>query len=243
MLCTCLCSTASVVVGPPATVNMRYLPPLEGGSMLLTEKSNTRFDPAVFLAHSGIGRKLIALEPRETLFTQGDQADSVFYLQSGRAKVTVVSTTGKEATVSLLSAGDFVGEESLAAVSGLRLSTATAVNTCAALKISRGAMISKMHEEPGFADFFFKFLLAKSMKTQADLVDQLFDSSEKRLARILLLMAGFGKPGELDTLIPPISKEALAQMLGTKLSRVTFLMDRFQKLGFISYNGRIQVNK
>ena len=165
--------------------------------MLLTEKSNTRFDPAVFLAHSGIGRKLIALEPRETLFTQGDQADSVFYLQSGRAKVTVVSTTGKEATVSLLSAGDFVGEESLAVVSGLRLSTATAVNTCAALKISRGAMISKMHEEPGFADFFFKFLLAKSMKTQADLVDQLFNSSEKRVARILLLMEAHTVPREL----------------------------------------------
>jgi CRP/FNR family transcriptional regulator, cyclic AMP receptor protein len=211
--------------------------------MLLADRSNTRFDPAAFLAHSGIGRKLIALNPKETFFTQGDQADSVFYLQSGRAKVTVVSTEGKEATVTLLSAGEFVGEESLAAVPGLRLSTATALNTCAALKITRGEMISKMHGEPDLADFFFKFLLAKSMRTQADLVDQLFNSSEKRLARILLLMAEFGKPGERETYIPPISQETLAEMIGTTRSRVSFFMNRFRKLGFIDYNGRIQVHK
>jgi CRP/FNR family cyclic AMP-dependent transcriptional regulator len=211
--------------------------------MLLADKRNSKFDSAAFLAHGGLGRTLMALKPKETLFTQGDPADSVFYLQSGRAKVTVVSTEGKEATVTLLSAGEFVGEETLVAVPGLRLSTATAVNTCAALKISRGEMISKMHEEPGLADFFFKFLLAKSMRTQADLVDQLFNSSEKRLARILLLMAEIGKPGERETHIPPISQETLAEMIGTTRSRVSFFMNRFRKLGFIDYNGRIQVHK
>jgi CRP-like cAMP-binding protein len=210
---------------------------------LLADKSDTTFDSESFLAHNGIGRKLILLKPRESLFTQGDLADSVFYLQRGRAKVTVVSTNGKEATVTLLSAGDFVGEESLATMPGLRLSTATAVNTCTALKITREEMTSKMHEEPGFADFFFKFLLAKSMRTQADLVDQLFNSSEKRLARILLLMAEFGKPGERETYIPPISQEMLAEMIGTTRSRVSFFMNRFRTLGFIDYNKRIKVNK
>jgi len=211
--------------------------------MPLTDKCKLGFDPADFLAHSGICRKLMALKPRETLFTQGEQADSIFYLQSGRAKITVVSTKGKEATVTLLSAGDFVGEESLAAVPGVRLSTAIAVNVCAVLKICREEMIRQMHEESEFADFFFKFLLAKSMRTQADLVDQLFNSSEKRLARILLLMAEFGKPGERETYIPPVSQETLAEMIGTTRSRVSFFMNRFRKLGFIEYNGRIKVNK
>ena len=144
------------------------------------------------------------MKPKETFFTQGDPADSVFYLQSGRARLTVVSQSGKEATITLLSAGDFVGEESLAAVPGLRLATATAVSTCSALKIGREEMIRVMHEEHAFSDLFLTFLLARSMRTQADLVDQLFNSSEKRLARILLLMAEFGKPGEPETLIPKI---------------------------------------
>jgi CRP-like cAMP-binding protein len=167
----------------------------------------------------------------------------VFYLQRGRAKVTVVSQRGKEATLTLLSTGDFVGESTLAAIPGLRLSTATAVNTCIALKITRHEMIRVMHDEPAFADLFLKFLLARSMRTQADLVDQLFNSSEKRLARILLLMAEFGKPGEPETFIPPITQETLADMIGTTRSRVSFFMNRFRKLGFISYNGRIQVHK
>ena len=195
------------------------------------------------LAHGGTGRTLIAFKPKETLFNQGDQADSVFYLQSGRAKLTVVSHEGKEATITLLSAGEFVGEESLATVPGLRLSTATALNTCTALKIDRGEMIRQLHEEPAFADIFFKFLLERSMRTQADLVDQLFNSSEKRLARILLLMAEFGKPGERATCIPPITQETLAEMIGTTRSRVSFFMNRFRAHGFISYNGRIQVHK
>jgi CRP-like cAMP-binding protein len=155
----------------------------------------------------------------------------------------VVSERGKEATITLLSPGDFVGEESLATIPGLRLSTASAVNTCAALKITRDEMARVMNEEPVFADFFMKFMLARSMRTQADLVDQLFNSSEKRLARILVLMAEFGKPGERDVCIPPISQETLAEMIGTTRSRVSFFMNRFRKLGLINYNGRIQVNK
>jgi CRP-like cAMP-binding protein len=201
------------------------------------------FDSAAFLANAGLGRKIIDLKPKETFFCQGELADSVYYLQQGRARVTVVSQAGKEATITLLSDGDFVGEESLAAIAGLHLATATAVNTCTALKISRNAMIRVMHDEPAFADIFLKFLLARSMRTQADLVDQLFNSSEKRLARILLLMAEFGKPGEPETFIPPITQETLADMIGTTRSRVSFFMNRFRELGFISYNGRIQVHK
>ncbi len=201
------------------------------------------FDPVTFLANAGLGRRIVELEPKDTFFCQGDPADSVYYLQRGRARVTVVSQNGKEATITLLSACDFVGEESLAAIVGLRMATATAVNACTALKITRNEMVRVMHEEPTFADLFLKFLLARSMRTQADLIDQLFNSSEKRLARILLLMAEFNKPGVPETFIPPITQETLADMIGTTRSRVSFFMNRFRKLGFISYNGRIQVHK
>ena len=155
----------------------------------------------------------------------------------------MVSEKGKEAIITLLSATDFVGEESLATIAGLRISTASAVNTCTALRISRDEMIRVMHDEPAFADLYLKFLLSRSMRTQADLVDQLFNSSEKRLARILLIMAEFGKPGERETFIPPVTQETLAEMIGTTRSRVSFFMNRFRDLGFISYNGRIQVHK
>jgi CRP/FNR family transcriptional regulator, cyclic AMP receptor protein len=209
----------------------------------LTTKKKPEFDPIAFLAHAGLGRTIIELRPTQTFFSQGDAADSVFYLQKGRARVTVVSQSGKEATITLLSASDFIGEECLATIQGTRMATASAVNSCTALKIIRSEMIRVMHDEPTFADIFFKFLLARSMRTQADLVDQLFNSSEKRLARILLLMAEFGKPGEPETFIPPITQETLADMIGTTRSRVSFFMNRFRKLGFISYNGRIQVHK
>ena len=209
----------------------------------MSDKSGLTFDPAAFLAHAGLGRRIIEVKPKQTFFTQGDQADSVFYLQSGRARLTVVSQSGKEATITLLLAGDFVGEESLSTVPGLRLATATAVSTCSALNIGRDEMIRVMHEEHAFSDLFLRFLLTRSMRTQADLVDQLFNSSEKRLARILLLMAEFGKPGEPETFIPPITQETLADMIGTTRSRVSFFMNRFRKLGFIDYNGRIQVHK
>jgi CRP-like cAMP-binding protein len=201
------------------------------------------FDCAEFFTNVGLGRRIVELEPKETFFSQGDLADTIFYLQRGRAKLTVVSQGGKEATITLLSVGDFVGEESLASIPGLRLATASAVNSCVALKITKDEMARVMHDEPTFADFFLKFMLTRSMRTQADLVDQLFNSSEKRLARILLIMAEFGEPGERDPFIPPISQETLAEMIGTTRSRVSFFMNRFRTLGYINYNGRIQVNK
>ena len=211
--------------------------------MLKDDTNEIAFDPAVFLAHAGLGRRIVELKEGENFYTQGDPADSVFYLRHGRAKLTVVSQNGKEATISLLAAGDFVGEGALAAVPGLRLCTATAINNCIGLMITRDEMIRVLHQEHEFSDLFLKFLLERSMRTQADLVDQLFNSSEKRLARILLLMAEFGKPGEPETFIPPITQETLAEMIGTTRSRVSFFMNRFRKLGFISYNGRIQVHK
>ena len=209
----------------------------------MVELEKPAFDAAAFLANAGLGRRIVQLAPKEAFFAQGGPADSVFYLQKGRAKVTVVSAAGKEATITLFSAGDFVGEEALAAVAGSRLATVTAITACTALKIRREEMIRVMHEEHKFSDLFLKFLLERSMRIQADLVDQLFNSSEKRLARILLLMAEFGKPGERETYIPPITQETLAEMIGTTRSRVSFFMNRFRALGFISYNGRIQVHK
>ena len=209
----------------------------------MTNHNAAPFDSAGFLATAGLGRTIVELKAKQTFFRQGERADSVFYLQKGRARVTVVSEKGKQATITLLSPTDFVGEESLAAIIGLRLATVTAVSACTALKIDRSEMVRVLHSEPEFADIFLKFLLARSMRTQADLVDQLFNSSEKRLARILLIMAEFGKPGEPETFIPPITQEALADMIGTTRSRVSFFMNRFRKLGFISYNGRIQVHK
>jgi CRP/FNR family cyclic AMP-dependent transcriptional regulator len=203
----------------------------------------TTFDPAAFLANAGLGRRIVELQPKQAFFSQGDPADSVFYLQKGRARLTVVSQVGKEATITLLAPRDFVGEEALAAASGLRLASATAITVCTALKIGRDEMVRVMHEEHEFSDLFIKFLVARSMRIQADLVDQLFNSSEKRLARILLLMAEFGKPGEPETLIPKISQETLAEMIGTTRSRVSFFMNRFRKLGFVEYNGRIRVHK
>ena len=210
---------------------------------MTSDKNLMRFSPATFLANAGIGRRIVEVKPKQAFFCQGDSADAVFYLQNGRAKLTVVSQNGKEATITLLSPGDFVGEESLAAIVGLHLATASAISSCTALEIGRSEMVRVMHEEPAFADMFLKFLLARSMRTQADLVDQLFNSSEKRLARILLLMAEFGKPGEPETFIPLVTQETLADMIGTTRSRVSFFMNRFRKLGFISYNGRIQVHK
>jgi CRP-like cAMP-binding protein len=209
----------------------------------MVELERPAFDAAAFLMSAGLGRRIVQFSPKQRLFSQGDPSDSIFYLQKGRAKVTVVSQAGKEATLTLVSAGDFVGEESLASASGLRLATATATTACTALKIAREEMVRVMHEEHGLSDIFLKFLLGRSMRIQADLVDQLFNSSEKRLARILLLMAEFGQPGDPERLIPKISQETLAEMIGTTRSRVNFFMNRFRKLGFVEYDGRIRVHK
>jgi CRP/FNR family transcriptional regulator, cyclic AMP receptor protein len=210
---------------------------------LMAEPTNGAFDTATFLKTGGLGRRTVKLKPKDIFFAQGNPADSVLYLHAGRAKLTVVSKNGKEATITLLSPGDFIGEESIAGVVGLRMATATAITSCIALRIERETMIQVLHEEHAFSDLFLKFLITRSMRTQADLVDQLFNSSEKRLARILLLMAEFGKPGEPETLIPQITQETLAEMIGTTRSRVSFFMNRFRKLGFIEYNGRIRVHK
>jgi CRP-like cAMP-binding protein len=209
----------------------------------MTEAPKETFDAASYLAHAGPGRRIVHIKAKEHLFTQGSMADCVYYLQAGRARLTVVSTAGKEATITLLSAGDFVGEDSLVGASVQRLYSATAITMCRAMKIDRPEMVRVLHEEHGFSDVFLKFVLTRSVRVQADLVDQLFNSSEKRLARTLLLMAEFGQPGEVETLIPPITQETLAAMIGTTRSRVSFFMNRFRTLGFIEYNGRIRVHK
>jgi CRP-like cAMP-binding protein len=209
----------------------------------MKESRLNSFDAADFLAKAGLGRTIIQVRAGETFFSQGDEADAAFYLQRGRAKVTLVSNAGKEATLTLLSTGEFIGEEAITAVAGLRLATATALTNCVALRIARAEMIRVLHEEHSFSDLFLAFLLARSMRTQADLVDQLFNSSERRLARILLLMAEFDKPGEGKMLLPDITQQTLAEMIGTTRSRVSFFMNRFRKLGFIEYNGRIRVHK
>jgi len=201
------------------------------------------FDLATFLEEAAVGRKVVHLEPKQVFFSQGSSADSIFYLRTGSAKLTVVSPDGKEATVALLSSGEFIGEESLASVGGLHLATATAIAVCTALQIAREEMIRVMHEERSFSEMYMKFLLARSMRTQADLVDQLFNSSEKRLARILLILAQFGEPDKPERLLPPITQEALAEMVGTTRPRVSFFMNRFRKLGLIEYNGRIRVHR
>jgi len=209
----------------------------------MNQRTKTSFDVGNFLAKAGLAGRITHVKADHVFFSQGTPADAIFYLQKGRARLTVVSKNGKEATITLLGAGDFVGEESLANAGGLRMATATSITSCTALRIERSEMIRVMHEEHAFSDLFLKFLLARSMRTQADLVDQLFNSSEKRLARILLLMAEFGKPGEPETLIPAVTQETLADMIGTTRSRVSFFMNRFRKLGFIEYNGRIRVHQ
>ena len=201
------------------------------------------FDLANFLEQAGVGRRLVYLQPKQTFFSQGDSADAIFYLRAGRAKLTVVSPAGKEATIALLPAGEFIGEESLASVGALHMATASAITPCTAVRIERGEMIRVMHVEHSLSEMYLKFLLARSIRSQADLVDQLFNSSEKRLARILLLMAEFGEPDNPEQLLPPITQETLAEMIGTTRSRVSFFMNRFRKLGFIEYNGRIRVHR
>lgn len=209
----------------------------------MIELEKPSFDAEAFLASAGVGRSIVALREKQNFFSQGEAADAVFYLQSGHAKLTVVSRNGKEATITLISAGEFVGEESLASVGALHMATATSVTDCTALKIEREEMLRVMHEELPLSDIFMKFLLARGMRIQSDLVDQLFNSSEKHLARILLVMAEFGQQNESDRLIPEITEERLAEMIGKPRSSVSFFMNRFRELGLIDYDGRIRVHK
>ncbi len=200
------------------------------------------FEPGAFLAKSGIGREIIELERRAILFSQGDAADAVFYIQEGKVKLTVVSKRGKEATIALLGSGDFVGEECIAAIQPQRLTTAAALTQCTILRISRKEMVRVLDKEKAFSEVFVAYLLARNVRIQEDLIDQLFNSSEKRLARTLLLLARFGKEGAPELVIPKISQEMLAEMIGTTRSRVSFFMNRFRKLGFIEYNGKLSVH-
>jgi CRP-like cAMP-binding protein len=200
-------------------------------------KSGTKrrdFDPREFLATIGEGRKVVAFPKKHIIFTQGDPADAVFYIQQGKIRLTVVSKTGKEATLGILSEGDFFGEGGLAG-QAQRMGSATAMTDCELMRIDKKAMILALHQEHTLSDLFTAYLLGRNIRYEADLVDQLFNSSEKRLARILLLLAHFGKDGKPETVIPKISQETLAEMIGTTRSRVSFFMNRFRTLGFLDY--------
>jgi len=209
----------------------------------MSDEHNMKFGPAAFLSSVGLGKRVVEFQAEECFFTQGDPADSVFFLQRGRAKLAVISEKGKQATIHLLFPGDMFGEGALAAKPGARHVMAAAVYACTALKISREEMIRVLHNHPEFSDLFISYVLARGMLTQADLADHMFNSSEKRLARTLLMMAELGKPDELQTTIPPITQETLAEMIGTTRSRVSFFMNRFRDLGVIDYKDRIQVHK
>jgi len=210
-------------------------------SSVAVAKKNRGFNPSTFLATIGEGRKTLTFAKKERIFTQGNAADAVFYIQKGKVRLTVVSKTGREATIAILSEGDFFGEGSLAGQS-LRMGSAAAMTDCQLLRIEKKAMIDALHREHAFSDMFVAYLLARNIRYEEDLVDQLFNSSEKRLARVLLMLAHFGKEGVPEAVIPKISQETLAEMVGTTRSRVSFFMNRFRKLGFIHYNGGLQVH-
>jgi CRP-like cAMP-binding protein len=200
------------------------------------------FRPAAFLAKTGLGRTILDLKKGQTIFSQGDSANAVFYVQKGKIRLTVISKRGKEATISLLGSGSFLGEECIATIQPQRMATATALTPASVLRIERSEMVRVLHEEKLFSEVFVTYLLARNARIQEDLVDHLFNSSEKRLARALLLLAQFGKEGAPETVIPKLSQEALAEMIGTTRSRVSFFMNRFRKMGFIEYNGSLSVH-
>jgi CRP-like cAMP-binding protein len=204
-------------------------------------KKTHEFDPHTFLATIGDGRKFLAVPKKQMIFTQGDVADAVFYVQTGKVRLTVVSKTGKEATIGILTEGNFFGEGALAGQM-VRMGSAAAMTNCELLRVDKRAMMGALHREHAFSDMFVAYLLARNIRYEEDLVDQLFNSSEKRLARVLLLLAHFGKDGIPETVVPNISQETLADMIGTTRSRVSFFMNRFRKLGFIHYNGGLQVH-
>ena len=208
----------------------------------MKHKRKVAFDPKVFLAKvNGSGRAIADYGKDQIVFRQGDPSDAVFYIQSGKAKKTVISEQGKEAVIAILDTGDFFGESCLAG-EALRLSTITALTKCVIVRISKAEITRVIHEEPAFAELFIARLLARNGRVEADLVDQLFNSSEKRLARTLLLLANFGKEGRPEPIVAKVSQETLAEMIGTTRSRVSFFMNKFRKLGLIDYNGSIVVH-
>jgi CRP/FNR family cyclic AMP-dependent transcriptional regulator len=202
-------------------------------------KRTREFDPNTFLATIGEGRKNLAVLKKQGIYAQGDAADAVFYIQKGKVKLTVVSKVGREATIGILGEKNFFGEGSLAGQS-LRMGSASAMTDCEVLRIDKKAMMAALHREHAFSDMFVAYLLARNIRYEEDLVDQLFNSSEKRLARVLLLLAHFGKEGVPEAVVPKISQETLAEMVGTTRSRVSFFMNRFRKMGFIHYAGGLE---
>jgi CRP/FNR family cyclic AMP-dependent transcriptional regulator len=204
-------------------------------------KKRSKFDLKTFLSTIDRGRTIADVPKKQTIFAQGDTSDSVFYVQSGKVKLTVVSKTGKEATIGILNEGDFFGEGCLTG-QPRRMCSATAMTDCAVMRIDKKSMMNVIHRERAFSDMFVAYLLTRNIRYEEDLVDQLFNSSEKRLARVLLLLARFGNDGKPEVAIPKISQETLAEMVGTTRSRVNFFMNRFRKLGFVRYNGELEVH-
>ena len=218
--------------------SLRRLPPLARRSKQLSKV----FDPNAFLTNAGIGRTIRRYKPKQAVFSQGDPAGAVFFIREGRVRLSVLSEHGKEATIALLGPGEFLGEGCIASNQAVRMATATAITDCSILKIDKKRMMRTLHEEHGLSDLFVVHMVERHNRTQADLVDQLFNSSEKRLARALLILSRFGKEETIETVVPQISQQTLAEMVGTTRSRVNFFMNKFRKLGFIKYNGGLQVN-
>jgi CRP-like cAMP-binding protein len=207
----------------------------------MARKAKLPFDPKAFLAKANGGRTIAKYRKNQIVFSQGDPANSVFYIRDGKVKVTVISEQGKEAVVAVLGTDEFCGEGCLTG-QPLRVATATAMTVCEIMRLEKAAIIQVLHDEPAFSEMFVSHLLARTLRVEADLVDQLFNSSEKRLARALLLLANFGKEGKPETIIAKVSQEMLAEMIGTTRSRVSKFMNKFRKLGFIKYNGSMEVH-
>ncbi len=206
------------------------------------QKPTKPFDPKAFLANAGIGRTLRQYIPKQIIFSQGERADAVFYIQEGTARLSVLSAQGKEAVISLLGRGDFLGEGCIASDQPFRMATATATTSCSVLKIEKREMLRTLHAEHKFSDMFVAYVVGRHNRTQSDLVDQLFNSTEKRLARTLLMLARFGKEGRSESLIPSITQQTLAEMVGTTRSNVNVFLNRFKKLGFIEYGEGLKVH-
>ena len=209
----------------------------------MSSRKSQSFDPKAFLGQTGLGRTMLQYPKNKVIFAQGEPSDAVFYIQAGQVKLMVLSTKGKEATIALLGEGDFMGEGCIASNQPIRVASATAITDCCVLRIEREAMLNALHREHAFSDLFVVYLVGRFNQTQADLVDQLFNSAEKRLARILLLLARFGKEGRSESVIPKISQQTLAEMVGTTRARVNFFMNRFRQLGLIDYNGGLEVHR
>jgi CRP/FNR family cyclic AMP-dependent transcriptional regulator len=207
----------------------------------MANKTKAPFDPEVFLAKTGIGRAISKYTKHQVVFSQGEAADAVFYIRKGKVKLTVVSSQGKEAVVAVLGSDEFLGQGCLAG-QPRSIATATAMSECEIMRLDKSTIVDVLHREPAFSAMFVTHLLARTIRVEEDLVDQLFNSSEKRLARALLLLANFGKEGRPEPVIAKVSQETLAEMIGTTRSRVSFFMNKFRRLGFISYNGHLEVH-